>query len=113
MKHRICGSKLKWKRNQGYWRCPKCKKDLAVGDELELMRDSSIVTKYLIIEKLPERKNRKTNHYHITSKKRDILLGSIKWYFPWRQYCFFPEGGTVWNDGCLQDIYKFLVELKG
>jgi len=37
-------------------------------------------------------------------------LGWIKWYAPWRQYCFFDadSGGPVFNKTCLNDISKFL-----
>ena len=36
------------------------------------------------------------------------LLGSIKWYPQWRQYCFFPMNNTLHNAGCLNDIADFM-----
>lgn len=38
-------------------------------------------------------------------------LGIIKWYAPWRQYCFFPDSGCVFSKGCLNDIENFIQEL--
>ncbi len=31
-------------------------------------------------------------------------LGTIKWYAPWRKYCFYPGDSTVFDSKCLQDI---------
>lgn len=31
-------------------------------------------------------------------------LGVVKWFFRWRQYTFFPEAGTTFNERCLDDI---------
>jgi len=39
-------------------------------------------------------------------------LGQIKWYGPWRQYCFFPESYCVFNVSCLDDIKDFIRQLK-
>jgi|HubBroStandDraft_4_1064222.scaffolds.fasta_scaffold00070_15 hypothetical protein len=35
-------------------------------------------------------------------------LGVIKWYGPWRKYCFFPNGNTVFEQDCLRDISLFV-----
>lgn len=35
-------------------------------------------------------------------------LGIIKWYGPWRQYCFYPNDDTLWNDGCLENVQSIL-----
>jgi len=43
---------------------------------------------------------------------RDRVLGQIRWFGKWRQYTFYPEPGTIWNDSCLKDIQHFLAELK-
>ena len=37
-------------------------------------------------------------------------LGLIKWYSPWRQYCFFPECNTLYVSSCLNDIINFMKE---
>jgi hypothetical protein len=31
-------------------------------------------------------------------------LGEIRWYGPWRKYCFFPFVGIIFDSGCLKDI---------
>jgi hypothetical protein len=36
-----------------------------------------------------------------------IYLGTISWYAPWRKYCFYPKGDTVFDDSCLHDIASF------
>jgi len=38
-------------------------------------------------------------------------LGFIKWYAPWRQYCFFPDTGTIWSKGCLKEINDYINQL--
>jgi len=34
-------------------------------------------------------------------------LGEIRWYAPWRKYCFYPQSETVFDKGCLRDIADF------
>lgn len=36
-----------------------------------------------------------------------MSLGTIKWYAPWRQYCFFPNEKSLYNQECLRDISYF------
>ena len=50
---------------------------------------------------------RKTAIVEVCSKSSDTLLGEIKWYGPWRQYCFFPLI-AIFNSECLDDIKKFM-----
>ena len=35
------------------------------------------------------------------------LLGVVKWFGRWRQYCFFPGNDTIFNPGCMDDIATF------
>lgn len=37
---------------------------------------------------------------------RGAYLGSLKWYGAWRQFCFFPAEGTIFNTGCLGTIRR-------
>ena len=55
----------------------------------------------------------KTSVYSIISKSSCDELGIVKWYAPWRQYCFFPteEFGTIWARNCLKDVIAFIEEL--
>ena len=54
----------------------------------------------------------KTSVWHCLSQSTNDLLGEVKWYGSWRQYCFFPEPTTVFNVGCLEDINDFIGQLK-
>lgn len=42
----------------------------------------------------------------------NTLLGEVKWYSFWRQYCFFPDYDMVFSKGCMDDICNFMVELR-
>jgi hypothetical protein len=44
------------------------------------------------------------NHYH-------EVIGEIKWFGRWRQYCFFPIAETVWNKTCLDDVQEVIKNL--
>jgi hypothetical protein len=39
--------------------------------------------------------------------KDDGYLGMVSWYGPWRKYCFFPMGNTVYEQVCLREIADF------
>jgi len=67
-------------------------------------------SKYLVFRIL-ERKP-KTNVYAVYSKMHGFVIGLVKWYGNWRQYCFFPEPDTVFNKICLKDICKFIESLR-
>ena len=56
-----------------------------------------------------ERKE-KTKIYGVFTKDND-LIGTIKWYSRWRQYCFFPDKDTVWSNGCLKDLCNFIYQI--
>jgi len=53
----------------------------------------------------------KTEVYNILSKHQGYVIGHIRWYGPWRQYCFYTAPNCVFNTGCLQDIQDFIGEL--
>ena len=48
----------------------------------------------------------KTEVWNVLSKSSGFILGKIKWYGPWRQYCFFPSANSVFNPTCMLDINK-------
>jgi hypothetical protein len=67
---------------------------------------------YLVfIEK--ENRTGKTAIFECRNKKSQTVLGLIKWYGAWRQYCYFPVVQAVYSDGCLDDISNFINQLKG
>lgn len=51
----------------------------------------------------------KTSVWNVVSKGHHTLLGQIKWFGRWRQYCFYPEN-AIFNSECLSDIKDFLEE---
>lgn len=53
----------------------------------------------------------KTSVFVVLDKRGD-LLGQIRWWASWRQYCFFPLNNRVFSQGCMNDICSFLDELK-
>jgi len=56
----------------------------------------------------------KTKIWECRNNKEHYALGEVKWYAPWRQYCFLPvDGLTVFNAGCLSDIVDFLSKANG
>jgi len=61
---------------------------------------------FVVIEKKP-----KTSVYAVNSKSSGDQLGIVKWYSPWRQYCFFPEESTLWSYGCIGEIMGFIIGL--
>ncbi len=50
----------------------------------------------------------KTCLWSCHNTKSGAVLGEIKWYGPWRQYCFSPYSGMVFNHSCLADIQDFI-----
>lgn len=53
--------------------------------------------------------NRKTPIYTIYDKNT-ICIGKIKWYGAWRKFCFFPEGNTIWDSICLEEVIALLCQ---
>jgi len=56
----------------------------------------------------------KTKVFEIRSATSGSLLHScyVKWYAPWRKYCFFIDyPGFVFDAGCLADIQDFINKL--
>jgi hypothetical protein len=61
--------------------------------------------KYMNIRELPLDKGRKTHIYSLHEiGNEDYELGQIAWYGPWRKFCFFTNGGMVFDKGCMQQI---------
>lgn len=62
---------------------------------------------FFLVEQKP-----KTNVYECRNNKSGVVLGILKWYGPWRQYCYFPACQAVYSKGCLEDINSFIDSLK-
>lgn len=61
---------------------------------------------YFFITKIVEIK-RKTPIYYIFEYNTNCI-GEIKWYGPWRKFCFYPETATVWDSKCLTEVLQQL-----
>lgn len=49
----------------------------------------------------------KTNRWEVVTLPGSTVIGRITWYGPWRKYCFFPRGETVYEQVCLREIADF------
>ena len=65
--------------------------------------------KYINFEKVAE--TPKTSSWICRNNRSNDDLGMIKWYGPWRQYCYFSAGGAIYNPDCLDDIKDFIKQL--
>lgn len=54
----------------------------------------------------------KTKVWRCRNNKNQNLLGTVKWFSRWRQYCFFPETNTIFSIGCMKDIMYFIEQVK-
>lgn len=59
---------------------------------------------YITEEILP---NRKTLIYNIINNN-NLKIGQIRWYGPWRKFCFYPDSDTIWDNKCLQDVLNII-----
>jgi len=65
--------------------------------------------KYLCFEELKAKT--KTKQFTVRNKLSDFILGYVKWYAPWRRYCFFTrpyQSEIVFDASCLADIQDFI-----
>ena len=79
---------------------------------MEEPQDRPIVTQYLMMKRSGLSKSRKTEIWEVRSRYGMFILGIIKWYTRWRQYVFFPEPDTVFNNQCMDEIMTRLSELN-
>lgn len=53
--------------------------------------------------------NKKTKTWLVRNKQIGNALGAIKWYAPWRRYCFFTgEMLVIFDANCLGEIQSFV-----
>jgi hypothetical protein len=57
----------------------------------------------------PVNKGAKTRRYSVFDGTSRSLLGYIKWFSNWRQYCFFPLN-SLFNKDCLRQVALFCEE---
>lgn len=71
-----------------------------------------IGTQYLSVNPIGPSKSGKTWMYEVLSESSGVRLGVIKWFGQWRQYCFWPETETIWNNACLSAVADVLKGLN-
>lgn len=77
-----------------------------------ILEAKMLESEFIYVEKI-ELPKRKTPIYKLFSMSdHDIKLGEIKWFGAWRQYCFYPEGNTIFDRKCLTYINNFLEEVN-
>ena len=65
--------------------------------------------KYLCFEELEAKT--KTKQFAVKNTSGNIM-GFVRWYAPWRRYCFFIDySSVVFDAGCLNEIKDFLDKL--
>ena len=74
--------------------------------DLEILKETKYLS-FIVKEHKP-----KTKVVAIVNKTHKDEIGVIRWYSPWRQYCFFPHLHTIWNTACLDDVNDMIIELK-
>ena len=57
------------------------------------------------------KKLKKTEVWECRNNSWNEVLGIIKWYPLWRQYCFFTNSEIIYAESCLNDISKFINQL--
>jgi len=70
------------------------------------------VVNYKYLSFIEQNTKTKTKIFSVVNKIYGAALGSVKWYAPWRKYCFFADfAGIVFDTGCLADIQDFINKL--
>jgi hypothetical protein len=64
------------------------------------------------IEFVPNIQPHNTKIWSVINIKSRYLLGYIRWYPFWREYCFFPQPKRVFSASCQQEIVNFILEHK-
>lgn len=65
--------------------------------------------KYINFVKIEDKP--KTAVYSCRNLRAGNELGQVRWYPPWRQYCYFPTCPAVYSVGCMEDINNFIGQL--
>ena len=80
---------------------------------LDKIRAMKTKYKYIYFEnKSSIYRKRKTQIWWCRNNRSRSVLGIVKWYSQWRQYCFFPDPHTVFNTICCEDIINFIKQLN-
>lgn len=79
----------------------------------DLLQQQQPSAQYKYIHFVEVKKKPKTSVWECRNNSSGDCLGIVKWYGPWRQYCFFPTpiDGLVFNAACLKNICHFIAEV--
>jgi len=66
---------------------------------------------YIQFDLVRQDDKKKTQTYYVRNIKSQFILGCVKWYGPWRRYCFFTNDNIIFSEGCLNDISNFINQL--
>lgn len=69
------------------------------------------MSQYLSFHERPSASG-KTLIVSVNSMRTGVLLGEIRWFGRWRQYCFYPEHATIFNRDCMRAIIAYIEGLK-
>jgi hypothetical protein len=66
-----------------------------------------VADSYVRFREVPHPSKGAVTKFWFVESTSDTQLGFVKWYAPWRCYCFEPYPLTIFNEGCLMDIAGF------
>ena len=69
------------------------------------------MNEYKYLSFIEQASKTKTKVFAVKSKVFGDILGHVKWYAPWRKYCFYVDSDLVFDAGCLADIQDFMDKL--
>ncbi len=67
--------------------------------------------KHVYFERDDEDSTGKTSVWDCWNRSEE-RLGMVRWYAPWRQYCFYTNGDIILAKSCLLDIAEFCHDLR-
>lgn len=74
---------------------------------------SKLAKRYIEFAKLERPEQQVTDRWEVLSLSSGALLGVVRWYGPWRQYCFWPEAHTIYNYTCMTEVSAFCANETG
>jgi len=66
---------------------------------------------YLSFKEVGQSPSGKTRIWGVYAEGDD-QLGEVKWYAPWREYCYFQNSEIVMSSNCLTEVAVFLAKQK-
>jgi hypothetical protein len=78
------------------------------NDKPEPRENDAVTTYYKFIKFVMVERKPKTNVYECYNTRHGALLGVVKWYGPWRRYCFWPQPNCIFSAECMDDVAQFI-----